>query len=147
MMKQATLNGTLVDDGGEACNCGFEWGETTAYGNTTPTQSRTTGQTFAQGITGLLDGIVYHFRAFATNSAGTAYGADRTFTTLPNLDQIDPNGLDKVRELSPYEFSRLLIAILGNQTTEGVELLGKKSDGSFQKLRTDDSGRLQVAGG
>ena len=24
---QATLNGTLDDDGGEACDCGFEWGE------------------------------------------------------------------------------------------------------------------------
>ena len=77
----ATLNGTLDDDGGEACDCGFEWGETDAYGNTTPTQSRTTGQTFAQQITGLEPGETYHFRAFATNSAGTGYGADRIFTT------------------------------------------------------------------
>jgi len=78
----ATLNGTLDDDGGEACDCGFEWGETIAYGNTTPTQSRTTGQTFAQTITGLDRIKTYHFRAFATNSMGTSYGADRTFTTL-----------------------------------------------------------------
>ncbi|GAI40931.1 unnamed protein product, partial [marine sediment metagenome] len=35
----STLNGALDDDGGEACNCGFEWGETIAYGNTTPTDS------------------------------------------------------------------------------------------------------------
>ena len=80
-MSQATLNGTLVDDGGEACDCGFEWGETVAYGSTTPTQSRTTGQTFSQTIDGLLPNTTYHFRAFATNSAGTSYGADRTFTT------------------------------------------------------------------
>ncbi|GAI68881.1 unnamed protein product [marine sediment metagenome] len=78
----ATPNGTLDDDGGEACDCGFEWGETDAYGNTTPTQSRTTGQTFSQTIGGLLPGTTYHFKAFATNSAGTSYGADRTFTTL-----------------------------------------------------------------
>ncbi|MBA7642400.1 hypothetical protein ES703_50093 [subsurface metagenome] len=78
----ATLNGTLDDDGGEACDCGFEWGETVAYGNTTPTQSRTTGQTFTQGISGLNPGQTYHFRAFATNAAGTSYGADRTFRTL-----------------------------------------------------------------
>ena len=77
----ATLNGTLEDDGGQACDCGFEWGETEAYGNTTPTQSRTTGQTFSQVITGLDPNKTYHFRAFATNAAPTSYGADRTFTT------------------------------------------------------------------
>jgi len=81
----ATLNGTLDDDGDEACDCGFEWGESIAYGNTTPTQSRTTGQTFAQTITGLDPNKTYHFRALATNGAGTSYGADRTFTTLGAL--------------------------------------------------------------
>ena len=80
-MVLADLNGTLDDDGGQACNCGFEWGETVAYGNTTPTQSRTTGQTFAQAISGLTPGTTYHFRAFATNDAGTSYGDDETFTT------------------------------------------------------------------
>lgn len=78
----ATLNGTLNDDGGEACNCGFEYGPTVAYGTTTPTQSRTTGQTFAQAIAGLDPNKTYHFRALATNSAGTSYGADAVFTTL-----------------------------------------------------------------
>lgn len=77
----ANLNGTLDDDGGEACECGFEWGETTAYGNTTPPQSKVTGQTFSQGISGLTPGMTYHFRTFATNAAGTNYGADRAFTT------------------------------------------------------------------
>lgn len=78
----ADLNGTLVDEGlaGQACDCGFEWGLTTAYGNTTPTASKTTGQTFAQTIV-LVPGTTYHFRSFATNSLGTAYGADAQFTT------------------------------------------------------------------
>ncbi|MBA7635142.1 hypothetical protein ES703_42743 [subsurface metagenome] len=78
----ATLNGTLVDDGGEPCGCGFEWGETEEYGETTPPQSKTTGQDFSQAISGLSPGTTYHFRAFATNSAGTSYGDDRSFTTL-----------------------------------------------------------------
>lgn len=84
----ATLNGTLDDDGGEACDCGFEWGETIAYGNTTPTQSRTTGQDFAQTITGLRPGVTYHFRAFATNGAGTGNGTDRTFQ--PKMTGLNP---------------------------------------------------------
>jgi len=77
----ATLNGTLEADGGEACDCGFEYGETTAYGTTTVTQSKTTGETFSQEVLGLKGGTVYHFRAIATNSEGTSYGADRTFHT------------------------------------------------------------------
>ncbi len=78
----ATSNGTLDDDAGEACDCGFEWGETDAYGNTTPTQSKVTGETFSQVISGLDPGQTYHFRAFATSWDRTSYGADRTFTTL-----------------------------------------------------------------
>lgn len=79
----ATLHGTLDDDGGEACACGFEWGETVAYGNITPTDSKTTGQTFSQVIVGLDPNKTYHFQAFATNPSGTIYGADETFTTDP----------------------------------------------------------------
>ena len=77
----ATPNGTLDDDGGEACDCGFQWGLDTGYGTTTPTESKTTGETFSQVIGGLFPGTTYHFRAFATNSVGTGHGADRSFTT------------------------------------------------------------------
>lgn len=88
---ESTLNGTLDDDGGDTCACGFEWGETVAYGNTTPIQNRTTGQTFAQIIAGLTGGKTYHFKAFATNPAGTSYGADRTFTTLVTAPVVSTN--------------------------------------------------------
>ncbi|MBA7622252.1 hypothetical protein ES703_29626 [subsurface metagenome] len=77
----ATINGILNQDGGEACECGFEWGLDTGYGTTTPPQSKTSGETFSQVIGGLQPGTTYHFRAFATNSVGTSHGADRTFTT------------------------------------------------------------------
>ena len=36
---------------------------------------------FASSITGLTPGMTYHVRAYATNSAGTGYGRDETFTT------------------------------------------------------------------
>ncbi len=79
---KATLNGTLDSGGGiEPCDCGFEWGETDAYGNTTPTKRSTTGQTFPYTLTGLDREQTYHYRAFATGF-GTAYGDDETFTTL-----------------------------------------------------------------
>jgi hypothetical protein len=38
--------------------------------------------TFSCNITGLTANTTYHVRAFATNSVGTAYGADSTFITI-----------------------------------------------------------------
>ena len=86
-----TLNGALDSDGGEACDCGFEWGLTPAYGNITPTNSKVTGETFSQVIAGLNRSTIYHFRAFATNSAGTGYGADRSFQTLAEIPTVTTN--------------------------------------------------------
>jgi len=37
---------------------------------------------FSSNITGLKAGTTYHVRSYATNSTGTSYGEDRTFTTL-----------------------------------------------------------------
>ena len=40
-------------------------------------------KTVSANISGLTASTTYHFRIVATNSAGTRYGSDRTFTTLP----------------------------------------------------------------
>ncbi len=40
--------------------------------------------TFTSKLTGLSDGTIYYVRAYATNSAGTAYGAQTLFTTGSN---------------------------------------------------------------
>lgn len=78
----AKLHGTLTDDGGEACDVRFQWGETTAYGTDTAWQpGKVTEDTFEQVIAGLDSEKTYHFRAQAKNSAGTASGADKEFVT------------------------------------------------------------------
>lgn len=41
--------------------------------------------TFSTVLTGLSASTTYYLRAFATNEAGTSYGAERTFTTSPTL--------------------------------------------------------------
>ena len=84
----ATLNGTLDNDGGEPCQCGFEWGLDTGYGYVTPTEQKSTSQTFSQVISGLQPGTTYHFRAFATNSCGTSCGSDQSFTTAAVLPAV-----------------------------------------------------------
>jgi len=79
----ATLNGT-VDPHGLTTTVYFQYGTTTSYGLTTATQSKTgnTYQNAAANISGLSASTTYHFRIVATNSAGTTYGADQTFTAL-----------------------------------------------------------------
>lgn len=82
-MAQATLNGVLIDDGGEFCDCWFEWGATTLYGMSTPKQiNLVSGNAFNETIYNLQGGTLYHFRAAAQNSMGVAYGGDMIFVTI-----------------------------------------------------------------
>ena len=79
-----TLNGS-VNPHGLTTSVYFQYGTTTGYGLTTAPQSRT-GNTFlniSAHISGLTASTTYHFRIVTTNSAGTRYGSDETFTTLP----------------------------------------------------------------
>ena len=73
-----------VNSGGESTAYAFEYGTTTSYGTKTSMQPAGNGTitiTVSQSITGLQAGTTYHYRVLATNSSGTAYGKDRTFTT------------------------------------------------------------------
>jgi uncharacterized protein (TIGR02145 family) len=81
----ATAGGNITADGGGAVTVrGTCWATTI---NPSITDSKTTDGTgtgiFTSSLTGLLPGTIYHIRAYATNSAGTAYGTDLTFTTNP----------------------------------------------------------------
>ncbi|NIM14056.1 MAG: hypothetical protein GTO45_18595 [Candidatus Aminicenantes bacterium] len=80
----ATLNGT-VNANGASTTVTFEYGMDTNYGTTvTADQSPVTGSTdtaVSKAITGLTNGITYHYRVMAVNAGGTTYGADMTFTT------------------------------------------------------------------
>jgi plastocyanin len=78
----ATLAG-LLDPHGLTTSVYFQYGTTINYGHTTAVQTHT-GNTFrniAANIDGLATNTTYHFRIVATNSVGTRYGSDTTFTT------------------------------------------------------------------
>ena len=79
----ARLNGT-ADPNGASTNTWFQWGTSTAYGNTTALNSVGSGTSpvsYNADLGALACGTTYHFRAAAQNSGGTAYGSDRSFTT------------------------------------------------------------------
>jgi hypothetical protein len=80
----ATLNGHFDPHGDTITNCEFEWGTTTAYGNTADCAE---GDSFAEPeevsafINNLTPGTLIHFRLHLTTAAnGEAFGVDRGFT-------------------------------------------------------------------
>jgi len=81
--SSATLNGA-VNPNGQTTSVHFEYGPTTTYGSSTATHNYngTTAQSVSANITGLSSNTTYHFRFVASNSGGTIYGSDRTFSTL-----------------------------------------------------------------
>jgi hypothetical protein len=79
----ATLNGSVYPHG-LTTTVYFQYGTTTSYGLTTAPQNHSgnTYQNIIANVGTLSPNTVYHFRIVATNSAGTRFSADRTFTTL-----------------------------------------------------------------
>jgi len=79
----AVSGGNITNDGGAPITArGVCWATTA---NPVATGLHTTDGTgtgtFTSNITGLTAGTTYHVRAYATNSFGTAYGADLTFNS------------------------------------------------------------------
>ena len=82
-MTGATCGGNVTATGGYAITQrGIAYG-TAANPDTLGTHSVVTGTTgtYTATLTGLTLGTLYHYRAYAVNSMGVAYGADSTFTT------------------------------------------------------------------
>ncbi len=79
----ATIGVNVTSDGGATITAsGVCWSTSQ---NPTVANSKITGNgtgAFINIINGLNAGTVYYVRAYATNSAGTAYGEELTFTTL-----------------------------------------------------------------
>jgi kumamolisin len=76
---------SAVSAGGTNSQAYFQYGPTTGYGSQTPGQaiSGTNVFNFSQQIIGLAPSTTYHFQLVVTNSSGTQYGPDQTFTSSP----------------------------------------------------------------
>ncbi len=83
----ASSGGNISKDGGRTINSkGICWNTT---GNPTTTTNNKTENgsgtsAFVSSLTGLSSSTKYYVRAYATNSVGTGYGNEISFTTLPN---------------------------------------------------------------
>jgi len=98
----ATSGGNISSDGGAAVTArGVCW-NTSA--NPTIANSKTTDATgtgiFTSLLTGLVPGTTYYVRAYATNSAGTAYGNEISFITTVGLPTITTTSASSVTSTS-----------------------------------------------
>jgi hypothetical protein len=83
LTAKATLNGTITATGGEnATSRGFEWGTQTGVYPNSWTENGSFGVgAYTHQVTGLTEDITIFYRAKATNSEGTGYGAEQSFKT------------------------------------------------------------------
>jgi streptogramin lyase len=123
----ATVSGHVDPaGGGEIVSCEFEYGTSTAYGQTAPCEPPapyTTATSVSANLTGLVSGTGYHYRLVAGNARGSSDGGDETLTAAGPVvgdesaeartrsatltAQIDPNGQDTtcaVQYVSESEF-------------------------------------------
>lgn len=91
-INTATAGGSITSDGGDpAIVRGVCWSATPGpLVSDAHTTDGTGPGSFLSNIAGLLPATTYYLRAYATNTAGTAYGEEVSFTTL--LGDIEGNG-------------------------------------------------------
>jgi uncharacterized protein (TIGR02145 family) len=93
LYASATSGGNVIRDGGaQVVTRGVCWG---TKSNPTTDDPKTddgsgTGE-FSSSISGLSFGTLYYVRAYATNSAGTVYGNEVSFTTKVSGVMFNPN--------------------------------------------------------
>lgn len=112
--SSATSGGNVTSDGGKTVTArGVVWG--TDHNPTTSLSTKTTDGTgtgnFVSSITGLEPGITYYVRAYATNSQGTSYGDEVSFTTSIELP--------KVTTISVSDITSKSAKSRGNVTSDG----------------------------
>ena len=100
----ATSGGNVSSSGNDTLTArGVCWGTSS---NPTIANSKTddgtTRGTYTSSITGLTYNTTYYVRAYATNSVGTVYGNEVSFTTTPTLQgSLTFNGTNQYLSISP----------------------------------------------
>jgi uncharacterized protein (TIGR02145 family) len=91
----AVSGGNIIDDGGAGITArGVCWclDPNPDIGDS-KSEDGTGDGSFTSNITGLDPNTTYHVRAYATNTAGTGYGSEMSFTTLEELTEaVDADG-------------------------------------------------------
>jgi hypothetical protein len=132
----STLNGTVNPNGAET-KYHFQYGTTTFYGSSTSEASAGSGSENlpeSSNVTGLKPFTTYHFRVVATNSNGTAYGADEVFWTkaAPGL----PEFSNPQKEGFPVSLKGHGGNVVWRQTSGTIQCESSSMSGSVSGVKT-----------
>jgi hypothetical protein len=120
--NSANSGGDVTNDGGASITArGVCWATTQ---NPTISNSKTSNGTgtgtFTSNITGLNPNVTYFVRAYATNSAGTNYGEQKSFTTLIDLPTVVTNNITSITSNSSVSGGLVSNSGGGTVTARGV---------------------------
>jgi hypothetical protein len=135
----ATLNALLNPEGRET-SYHFEYGTTNGYGASTPPGTLEAGfedQPVSAELNSLSTRTTYHFRVVASNSAGTMFGPDETFVTLPPA-LIDSESVSQVTSTGATLATE--INALGRDTTYRFEYGSTAAYGTSVPVPDGDAG-------
>lgn len=87
---QATLNGSVDAEGTTVTSCVFEYGPTTAYGQSKPCEGDIPADFSPHPVSVTISGLnpngaTYHYRIVAANSNGSDQSANRSFATASSV--------------------------------------------------------------
>jgi uncharacterized protein (TIGR02145 family) len=138
----ATSGGNVTSDGGATVTAyGVCWNTsvnpTTA--NSTTTDGAGTGA-FTSSITGLTPGTLYYVRAYATNSIGTTYGNEISFTTAAALPTLTTTAATSITETTATSGGDITSSGGASVTARGVCWSTSATPTTADSKTTDGSG-------
>ena len=139
----ATSGGNVTSEGGGSVTArGVVWG--TSSGPTIALATKTTDGTgfgvFTSSLTSLKPATTYYFRAYATNSSGTSYGSETSFTTLPSTPTVSTNALTNITAISATGGGNISSDGGGLVTARGVVWSTTTGPTISLSTRTNDGG-------
>jgi uncharacterized protein (TIGR02145 family) len=133
--------GNVTASGGSAVTArGVCW--STSTGPTTANSLTTNGAgtgVFTSNLTSLTPGATYYVRAYATNSAGTAYGAEKSFITLIE-PTVTTNDLSNITATTATGGGEVTFAGNATVTARGVCWSTSQNPTTANNISTNGSG-------
>jgi len=147
----ARVGGNVSSDGGsEVTERGIYW-STSTNPETTGTKLQIGSGTgiYFDKLVGLTKGVKYYVKAYATNSKGTSYGLETTFTTQINLPTVETSAVTEytlstakvggtVSDNGGYPVTQrgVFWGIKSNTLLNGTKLVIGSGDGEFSQTLT-----------
>ena len=142
LSNSAVSGGTITDNGGGSITArGVCWATTAAPTISSNLTSNGTGTgSFTSNITGLLPLTTYHVRAYATNSAGTAYGNELIFTTPDVLPVVTTSVVSALTQTTSTTGGNVVTNGGGTVTARGVCWSTSSNPTTSNSKTTDGTG-------